>query len=284
MTDIFETATAVGSLIGQAITLIQHIQTARERVKGASMALNNVSSQLDTVSKSLTLVQSEPRLKNTAVDEQVQQVVAMAEELRLFFDELETRQLKGAAFQTFHALKEGDKADKRLSDIMSRLSFARDELSLRISLVNVGITGNMHDGFRVAINVVMQINEKVTKALGMQLIMVETLKNRQLAPTSSQVVELEDSDIEALGLRDRALEQAAENNNCGATTGSCLTWTDNEVGGNAGIAAGNIGYTAEENQAMAPVKATVTKNKFGEGLRFISGHVSLEGSSYFFKR
>lgn len=86
------------------------------------------------------------------------------------------------------------------------------------------------------------------------------------------MVELEDSDIEALGLRDRAFDTALGND---------LTWSGNVVGDDAEIAAGNIGYTAKENQAMTPVKAKVEKSNFGKGLRFISGHIE---SAEFLKR
>jgi hypothetical protein len=181
--DIVGTASAVAGLIGEAITLIQLIQAARERIKGASTTLNNVSSQLNAVSKSLSLVKNEPRLQEPAVDEQVQQVVAITEELDLFFKDLEARQKKGGALKLFHALKEGDKDDKKLTGIMTRLSDARGELSLRISVVHVGITGNIDDGFRVATDVVMEINDRVSQVLGRQLVLAERLENRQLATT-----------------------------------------------------------------------------------------------------
>lgn len=107
------------------------------------------------------------------MDEQAQQVVAITEELDLFFKDLEARQKKGGALKLFHALKEGDKDDKKLAGIMTRLSDARGELSLRISVVHVGITGNIDDGFRVATDVVMEINDRVSQVLGRQLVLAE---------------------------------------------------------------------------------------------------------------
>ena len=181
--DIVGTTSAVTSLISKAVTLIQQIQKARARVKGASTTLNNVSTRLDAVSASLKLVQQEPRLQETSVEQQVKAIVETHKELKRFFDRLEAEQKKPALQQFAHALKDGDNDDIELAGILTRLADARGELIVRISAVHVGLTGNLNDGFTVARDVVMEINDNVRQVLGTQLVFAERLQNRQLIIT-----------------------------------------------------------------------------------------------------
>jgi ABC-type transporter Mla subunit MlaD len=176
--DVIGTAASVVAFIGTAFTLIQQVQSAREKVKGASKSLDNVSKQLEGLVGSLNLVKEEERLQTAAVRQQVTAIIGVEEELRSFFDRLAAEQQRKAISQFFHALKSSDKDDKELEGILKRLDRSRDELVLRISVAQVGLVGNLKDGFRVAFDVLMETNKKVNEVLGTNLVLVNRLKDR----------------------------------------------------------------------------------------------------------
>lgn len=104
-------------------------------------------------------------------------------ELQSFFDVLTAKQQKGSIPQLLHSIKSGDKEDKQLADILDRLDRARDLLVLQISVAQVGVMGNLKDGFRVALGVLMDTNQKVHEMVGANLVLAERLQNRELQHT-----------------------------------------------------------------------------------------------------
>lgn len=141
------------------------------------------------------------------VEAQVAAITKIIEELQTFFDRLRRDQEKHKIRQFAHALNSGDRDDKELAGILTRLSGERQELIMGISVVHVGITGNLQDGFQVAQKVVMEINETVKNALGIQLLIAQRLQVRQLA--TAEMVNLEEEDIDILGLRTGGDERVA---------------------------------------------------------------------------
>ncbi|KAH7140022.1 hypothetical protein B0J13DRAFT_677127 [Dactylonectria estremocensis] len=275
MADIVGTASAITGLIGQAITLVQQIQGAWARIRANPKTIKDLSIRLGSIGGTLRLVQQEPRLHDTAVEQSVKAIVDIYNELKVFFNRLEDRQKKSAAQQFVKGLKDGAQDDVNLGEIMGRLADARGELIVRISAVHVGLTGNLNDGFKVARDIVMEINDNVSQVLGTQLVLAKWLQHRQLTTNASGIIELDDSDIDALGLRGQEVEQQSnESEN--------LKWHRNKTGDDAGIVAGNLGFEASEQLKLAPVRATVEDNEFGKNLRFVAGHVKT--SEDFFKR
>ena len=115
--------------------------------------------------------------------QQVEAIVRIHKELQGFFDRLGADQRRNTVRQLAKALKDGDNNDIELAGILARLSNARGELSLRISAVHVGLTGNLDGGFMVFMDIVMEINDKVKQALGIQLDLAKRLRDRQLVTT-----------------------------------------------------------------------------------------------------
>lgn len=104
----------------------------------------------------------------------------LVEELRSFLDALAAEQQKQSISQPIHALKSGDREDKQLADILDRLDRARGVLVLQISVAQVGVVGNLKDGFRVAFGVLMEMNKRVNETLGMNLLLAERLDGKAL--------------------------------------------------------------------------------------------------------
>lgn len=248
-------------------------------MNGSSKALEDVCTQLDIVSTSLDLVQHESRLHTTGVETQVTAITKIMEELKTFFDQLRRDQEKHKIRQFAHALNSGDREDKELVGILTRLSGARQELITRISVVHVGITGNLHDGFQVAQKVVMEINENVKRTLGIQLLIAERLQTRQLVTT--EIVNLEEEDVNMLGLRTGGNERAAPELDSTNTSSDVnnLNWHNNKMGDEPRIMVGNVGLGELETAAV--VKASIENSQFGKGAGFMVGTVGKEGAKSF---
>uniref|UniRef100_A0A8H7TTP1 Uncharacterized protein n=1 Tax=Bionectria ochroleuca TaxID=29856 RepID=A0A8H7TTP1_BIOOC len=281
MAEAIGAAASIIGIIGAAFTVIQEIRNARGRVQGTSETLDNVSKHLDAVDESLSLVREEKGLQTARVELQVKAITDVATELRLFLDNLATRQREKAVSQFFHALKSGDKDDKNLQGILDQLDRARNELGLRISVAQVGLLGNLQDGFRVAFGILELTNTRVNKVLGINLALMDIVKNQALQQTgqTGQTVDgtiaVDTADVLAIGMPApddtpsmNSSNEARETNIYG-----------NVTLGQARIMTGNIGL--ECWQKMAGRKTTIANNQFGNDVRIITGDMGGEAAKGF---
>jgi hypothetical protein len=148
--------------------------------------LDNVSKQLEDLGRSLDLVKDEEGLHTASIEQQVRSIAEIAEELRSFLQKLVTEQQRKAVLKFFHALKSGDKDDKELQGIFTRLDRARDELALRILVAQVGLVGNIKEGFYDAFDVLKETNKKVKEVLGTNLAFIDRLQGRELQHIGTQ--------------------------------------------------------------------------------------------------
>lgn len=176
--DAIGTAASVVGLIGALLKTIQEIQKARERVKNAPKKLDEISSSLQVTSQTASLVRQEPRLQTPAVVHQLEILNAIAEELNQFSMKLEKKSRKGSIRRFTSALKTQDADETELANISNRLANATAELGTRISVIHVGLTGNLEDGFRVMLKLLEDTNSKVFQVLGKNLTLVDRLRSR----------------------------------------------------------------------------------------------------------
>ncbi|KAG7429242.1 hypothetical protein Forpi1262_v009329 [Fusarium oxysporum f. sp. raphani] len=278
MTEVIGAAASVIGIIGAAFTVIQEIRNARARVRGTSETLDNMSKHLDAIVESLSLVREEERLQTARVELQGKAITDVATELRSFLDNLAARQREKTVSQFFHALKSGDKDDKKLQGILDQLDRARNELGLRISVAQVGLLGNLQDGFRVAFGVLEQTNTRVNKVLGINLALMDIVKNQALQQTGQTVdgtIAVDTADVLAIGMSApddtpsmNSSNEARETNIYG-----------NVTLGQARIMTGNIGV--EGWQKMAGRKTTIANNQFGNDVRIITGDMGGETAKGF---
>ncbi|PCD20348.1 hypothetical protein AU210_016215 [Fusarium oxysporum f. sp. radicis-cucumerinum] len=275
MTEAIGAAASIIGIIGAAFTVIQEIRSARGRVRGTSETLDNVSKHLDVIDESLSLVREVDRLQTARVELQVKAITDVATELRSFLDNLTARQQEKAMSQFFHALKSGDKDDKKLQGILDQLDRARNELRLRISVAQVGLLGNLQDGFRVAFGVLEQTNTRVNKVLGINLALMDIVKNRALQRTADGFIPVDVADILAMGM-------SASDNTTSMSNSNEVRETNihgNVTLGQARIMTGNIGVEAW--QKMAGRKTTIANNQFGHDVRIITGDMGGEAARGF---
>ncbi|KAG7056418.1 AAA ATPase domain-containing protein [Colletotrichum scovillei] len=207
MADAIGTAASVVGLIGALLKTIQEIQKARERVKNAPKKLDEISSSLQVTSQTASLVRQEPRLQTPAVVHQLEILNAIAEELNQFSMKLEKKSRKGSIRRFTSALKTQDADETELANISNRLANATAELGTRISVIHVGLTGNLEDGFRVMLKLLEDTNSKVFQVLGKNLTLVDRLRSRGFTIVGNGAILLGPADIRSLQLENELPSQ-----------------------------------------------------------------------------
>jgi len=185
--DVVSSASSFVTLLGTAITLVRQVQKARESANRTSKTLDNTARQLSTLVSTLSLVKEQDRLQTASVGQQLQAIIEIAEELKAFFNKTTAGQQRTPIRQFFNAFKSGDEDSKELADIFDRLDRERLELILRISLAQVGLVGNLQDGFRVALSVLQETNADVKQILGRDLYLATLVDGRQDRQTGTRL-------------------------------------------------------------------------------------------------
>ncbi|CZR65953.1 uncharacterized protein PAC_15853 [Phialocephala subalpina] len=273
--DVLGTTSAIVALLETAINLIQRLRKARDSINRTSQTLDNITKQLNTLFSTLNLVKEEETLQTASVGQQLQAIVEVAKELSDFFDKVKAEQERQTVRRFLHALKSGDEEDVELAAIFDRLDKARLELVLRISLAQVGLIGNLQDGFSVAIGVLQETNTNVKQILGRDLSLAIRLEDNQ-PQHADGTVPLDQADIEALGL-DAALETAADD--ATVTESDSTTIVDNITLGQARIMTGDIGV--ESWQRRVTRRTIIAKNKFGGDVRIVTGDMGGKAAATF---
>ena len=174
-------AAAISQLLSQTITIIQKIQGARANVHGASKRIDGYKGQLDNLLQSLRLVQDEPELRTLAIQEQIQVIAELGKELQDQLDVFAARLSKSKSRQYTHALTSGDRDEKCLDDLCTRLDRAKADLTARIVTAHVGLSGTMRNGFTAALAIVQRVDQNVQRVLGNRLAIAAQLEGRSLA-------------------------------------------------------------------------------------------------------
>lgn len=271
---IIGTTAGVAALIGSTLTVIREIREARDKVKGVSKTLNDTSLQLTELERSLDLVKEEAALQTAAVEQQVQVITDRAGELSRYFAKLANQQQRSPTSQFAHALKTGNNDDKELQKILERLDRARDLLAMRILVAQVGLVGNLQDGFRVAFGVLAETNEKVKQVLGTNLVLMDQLGPRAAQQRADGILRLESADEEEFAIP----EQVSKQDTTSITDTSIY---NNITLGQARMMTGNVGV--EEWQRMAGRKTTIAHNRFGNDIRIMTGDVGGQAAAGFNK-
>ncbi|RYP84833.1 hypothetical protein DL769_001096 [Monosporascus sp. CRB-8-3] len=141
--DVVSSVAAVVQLLAQVIDLWQQIDMARQHVKAAPKVFNDTIAHISNLSDIIHDVEREPRLHTTQIHEQVRRIDAIVTELHQILAAMETRLRKSTLRQGLRALGRGTRDEAKLEDVLKRLESAKAELTLRINVVHVGLTGEI---------------------------------------------------------------------------------------------------------------------------------------------
>lgn len=268
------TTASIVNLAGATIIGIQEIRKAQRKFRGTSKALGDISKQLSALEASLELVMEESGLQTAGVEMQMKVVGDVAAELKLFFDRLTALQQRRTVTQFFHMLASGDADDHELQGILDRLDRANQDLGLRISVAQVGLLGDLQDGFRVAHGVLMQTNGRVRDVLGMNLALMDRLRERPVASDGTIPLSADDMDGLEMPSARVAADEPAANDEAAQTD-----IHDNVTLGQSLITTGNVGVEAWHKAAAR--KTTIANNRFGADSRIMTGDLGGEAAARF---
>ncbi|RYC80224.1 hypothetical protein BFJ63_vAg16891 [Fusarium oxysporum f. sp. narcissi] len=147
-----------------------------------------------------------------------------------------------------HAL--GQRLSGIKDGILEKPGWARNELGLRIQVAQVGLLGNLQGGFRVTFNVLEQTNTRVNKVLGINLALMDIVKNQALKQTGQTVDEtiaVDTADVLAIGMS--APDDTPSMNSSNETRD--INIYGNETLGQARIMTGNIGVEGWQKMEVA---------------------------------
>ena len=118
--------------------------------------------------------------KHPVIKEQIQVVVSLGRGLQDQLDILAARLAKSKANQYTHALISGGKEEKDLESTMTQLDRAKADLTARIVVAHVGLSGSMRTGFTAAVAIVQRVDQNVQRILGERLSIAAQLEGRSL--------------------------------------------------------------------------------------------------------
>ncbi|KAI1322069.1 hypothetical protein F5Y16DRAFT_404851 [Xylariaceae sp. FL0255] len=183
-----------------------------------------------------------------------------------FFEKLARNQQRSRVAQFARALRIGDKDERDLQGILGRLDRARDLLCVRIQTAQVGLEGNLQDGFRVAFDVLTETNNRVQQVLGINLALMDRL---------DRMIAIDVDNQEELGLGDQAAARDATR----AADADEVSIYDNITPGQARIMIGNVGV--EKWQRVAGRKATIASNRFEKDVKMMIGDLGGQAAADF---
>lgn len=166
------TAEVTMDTVGVAIQTVQilvatvsQIRSAIKRQKDQANLLLRVKFDVEETQCVVELVRDNPALQDTcslyAVLQRVQSLgICLSEHVQAMDKE------RGAIQAFKHQITQGSAERQDLAAIMDRLGQAKQDLALRIQLVNVGLTMNAQQAIAVNIRLVEDINHVVQKTLG----------------------------------------------------------------------------------------------------------------------
>lgn len=134
--------------------------------------------QLKDLMSIVRLVEEEKVLQTAEIGEQLIRVQEIAQELQKYLECMTTLQKKSTVRQYLRNIGTGEQKEKELRGIMDRLAQAKTDLSMRIQLAHVGLSGTLRDGFVTFLPTIQRIDQSVQRVLDSRLAVAAQLEPR----------------------------------------------------------------------------------------------------------
>ena len=115
------------------------------------------------------LVEAEKELQTAEIGAQLIRVEEISRELHDFLESIVVSQGKSIVKKYLRAVGTGEQNAKEIRGILHRLAEARTDLSIRIQLAHVGLSGSLRDGFVAVVPTIQRIDHSLQKLLNMRL-------------------------------------------------------------------------------------------------------------------
>ncbi|KAL0468886.1 hypothetical protein QR685DRAFT_529087 [Neurospora intermedia] len=191
----------LSTIIITAVSNLETVKRTRHSISGANEPLDSISAQADSLIRSLLLIKDIYSLQTLRVGEQIYQIMDLASRLGASMLVIAADSSRRTTTPPEgQGITPDDHVYGHLQTMKGQLQEARDTLFELVRSVLVGVSGNSKDGFWVIEEDLVGVNEKVEGAMGVHLRLFARLQGRIGKGGEDAVIELDDADIEHLGL------------------------------------------------------------------------------------
>ena len=115
------------------------------------------------------LVEAEKELQTAEIGAQLIRVEEISRELHDLLESMFVSQEKSKVKKYLRAIGTGEQNAKEIRGILHRLAEARTDLSIRIQLAHVGLSGSLRDGFVAVVPTIQRVDQSLQKLLNVRL-------------------------------------------------------------------------------------------------------------------
>ncbi|EXK36734.1 hypothetical protein FOXG_08880 [Fusarium oxysporum f. sp. lycopersici 4287] len=273
--EVISAASSIVSLLDFSLKVITTIREVNHAYHEAPQVVLNLGGNLEAIQEILELVREQPDLQVKIVGDEVARLKVTLEQLQEVHEKLQERAKKNKVKRYARAVLDHDRDSEGISDILRRIDLHQGFLTVRILVVNVGMAGNIRDGFQVACGTLTQVDQRVKAVLGEGLRIRRVLQDRSLLPAgeSEEFIHLADDDraaIENATARKNPTELQAEIER--------FVTKNLKAGDNLTYYEGDLGF---DNPSTPGQRSVMEDISLGKDASVIRGNVSKEASAAF---
>ncbi|KAI3580747.1 hypothetical protein IWW34DRAFT_866379 [Fusarium oxysporum f. sp. albedinis] len=273
--EVIGAASSIVSLLDFSLKVITTIREVNHAYHEAPQVVLNLGGNLEAIQEILELVREQPDLQVKIVGDEVARLKVTLEQLQEVHEKLQERAKKNKVKRYARAVLDHDRDSEGISDILRRIDLHQGFLTVRILVVNVGMAGNIRDGFQVACGTLTQVDQRVKAVLGEGLRIRRVLQDRSLLPAgeSEEFIHLADDDraaIENATARKNPTELQAEIER--------FVTKNLKAGDNLTYYEGDLGF---DNPSTPGQRSVMEDICLGKDASVIRGNVSKEASAAF---
>ncbi|EWZ79942.1 hypothetical protein FOCG_10320 [Fusarium oxysporum f. sp. radicis-lycopersici 26381] len=273
--EVISAASSIVSLLDLSLKVITTIREVNHAYHEAPQVVLNLGGNLEAIQEILELVREQPDLQVKIVGDEVARLKVTLEQLQEVHEKMQERAKKNKVKRYARAVLDHDRDSEGISDILRRIDLHQGFLTVRILVVNVGMAGNIRDGFQVACDTLTQVDQRVKAVLGEGLRIRRVLQDRSLLPAgeSEEFIHLADDDraaIENATARKNPTELQAEIER--------FVTKNLKAGDNLTYYEGDLGF---DNPSTPGQRSVMEDICLGKDASVIRGNVSKEASAAF---
>ncbi|EXA32312.1 hypothetical protein NW761_012574 [Fusarium oxysporum] len=273
--EVISAASSIVSLLDFSLKIITTIREVNHAYHEAPQVVLNLGGNLESIQEILELVREQPDLQVKIVGDEVARLKVTLEQLQEVHEKLQERAKENKVKRYARAVLDHDRDSEGISDILRRIDLHQGFLTVRILVVNVGMAGNIRDGFQVACGTLTQVDQRVKAVLGEGLRIRRVLEDRSLLPAGEgeEFIHLADDDraaIENATARKNPTELEAEIER--------FVTKNLKAGDNLTYYEGDLGF---DNPSTLGQRSVMEDICLGKDASVIRGNVSKEASAAF---
>ncbi|KAK6820892.1 hypothetical protein PG987_015292 [Apiospora arundinis] len=144
--EVISSVGVIAQLIGQALSLWQQIELAMQSVRTAPKLLHDLTTQSTSIQRILYDIKHSKEIDGPSIQAQLKIICSIQLELQSVLKEISVLNHKSVFRRSLHAIRLRTRDDAKLSEILTRLDRAKDDLLLEINVIHMAKTGDVAKG------------------------------------------------------------------------------------------------------------------------------------------